>query len=128
VSERGPIVVGDAATVEYDAPPPLTPPIAPIDLQTVAVDDGGEDGGPTLRAQAAPRRQVFPAAEHEAGVSERGPIVVGDAATVEYEAPPPLTPPIAPIDLQTVAVDDGGVDGAGPHRGGRRCGGRTGEH
>jgi len=36
--------------------------------------DGGEDGAAPLRAEAAPRRHVFWAAEHEVGLSERGPI------------------------------------------------------
>jgi hypothetical protein len=35
--------------------------------------DGGEDGAAPLRAEAAPRRHVFPAAEHEGGLSELGP-------------------------------------------------------
>jgi hypothetical protein len=47
--------------------------------------DGGEDGRP-LRAKAAPRPDVFLAAEHEVGLSELGPRRFSAASSGSYIA------------------------------------------
>jgi hypothetical protein len=44
-------------------------------------------GAPRFARKRAPRRHVFPAAEHEVGVSERGPIVVATPQPSKDPAP-----------------------------------------